>query len=242
MKHPRFWLAAILLLAACHRPVQPQELPGVAWRPLDNLFACYLEKEGSQPLTSSKRLEIEYIGSIDRQTRHFMPAAITDTAQTALAMEIGETFGKRALLGKINQGTDGYLKGDFSRLFPDDSVIVTVYIKEHHDQAEIDTLQQTASRMPEVAEVHYTSKEEARKKFIADGNADFSAVLDANPLPASIELMIRKPFYNAKALSELKERLQMEAGEIISEVMLPDERNLELRQLAERDCIFRFKS
>jgi cell division transport system permease protein len=73
-------------------------------------------------------------------------------------------------------------------------------VADLHDGVRPDALQETQDRlheMPEVRTVEYISKDEALRRYRAEraaqGQDDFTVYLQENPLPASLEVKLRKP-------------------------------------------------
>ena len=68
--------------------------------------------------------------------------------------------------------------------------------------------------------MEYTTKEQARKKFIGDGNGDWNKVLEYNPLPASIDFYLQPEYVNKDSLNKISKEITKNF--IISEVKYPD--------------------
>jgi cell division protein FtsX len=64
------------------------------------------------------------------------------------------------------------------------------------------------------------SKEEAKKDYIADENKDWSKILDANPLPNSIEIKLENKNWTGESLNELQKKI-LEKLIMASEVSFP---------------------
>jgi cell division transport system permease protein len=80
--------------------------------------------------------------------------------------------------------------------FVEQKVQVVADLKDDATPAAIDALQAKVNAMPEVSEVDYISKDDALKRFqenrAAQGQDDLTSYLRANPLPASLEIKLRK--------------------------------------------------
>lgn len=242
MKQSHRWLIAALIIAGCHSQTNLQNLPSVSWLPIDSVFTYHVEKEGDHIFKSGDLLGIVLIGGIDKKSHQFVPVAQVDSAYAVLVSKIAGGLLNKSLDKRISKNAEGYIKADFARLFPDQQVVITAYLRENVVGRELDTLKQHISEMPEISEQLYISKEEAKRQFIAAGNPDFSSVLDKNPLPASIEITVTEDYCTIEALTQLKEKLKARAPYIISEVTLPSWIHPELRKVKTRDCIFHFKT
>ena len=81
--------------------------------------------------------------------------------------------------------------------FVEQKVQVVADLNDNAVPSAIEALQARVNAMPEVSEVVYVSKEEALKRFqenrAAQGEQDLTTYLQANPLPASLEIKLRQP-------------------------------------------------
>jgi cell division transport system permease protein len=80
--------------------------------------------------------------------------------------------------------------------FVEQKVQVVADLRDEATQSEVASLQARIQAMPEVADVAYVSKEEALRRFQANrqaqGQEDLTSYLQANPLPASLEVRLRR--------------------------------------------------
>lgn len=76
-----------------------------------------------------------------------------------------------------------------SRHYLPKEVIANVYLA-NFDSANLAKDIAALKSIPCVKDVMFVSKEEAKKRYLADGNEDWTAVLDENPLPDSYEVKI----------------------------------------------------
>jgi cell division transport system permease protein len=80
--------------------------------------------------------------------------------------------------------------------FVEQKVQVVADLEDDASTSAIATLQTTLQAMPEVSEVVYVSKDDALRRFQenrkAQGEEDFTSYLRTNPLPASLEVSLRK--------------------------------------------------
>ena len=60
---------------------------------------------------------------------------------------------------------------------------------------------------PFVTGVSYVSKEEAKKKYLGDGNKDWSAVLEENPLPDSYTVMVNADEFDEEDREDFKSKV-----------------------------------
>jgi len=84
---------------------------------------------------------------------------------------------------------------------------VQVYLLENATPQDSANLVQLVAAQPYVKSHEYITKEGAKKRFVSDGNNDFSSVLDKNPLPASVNFKVRKEYANPDSLARITRML-----------------------------------
>ena len=72
---------------------------------------------------------------------------------------------------------------------------------------------------PYVKDYEYVTKDLAKQKYLQDGNKDWGALLDRNPLPASIDFRITKEYASIDSLSKIKNDLLQNIA--VSDVQYP---------------------
>src|SRR5882757_2386594 len=85
-----------------------------------------------------------------------------------------------------------------------ENVEVQVYVRENVSAKDSATLVEYIASKPYTKSYEYLTKELAKQRFMSDGNKDWGAVLDKNPLPASINFKIRSEYANPDSLSKIK--------------------------------------
>jgi len=103
---------------------------------------------------------------------------------------------------KENIEVRAYLRGDLN---PKDSIALMDYI----------------SNKPYISKIEFITKAIARKKYLADQNDDWDKVLDANPLPNSINFGLKKEYVNGDSLIAIKADLEEQT--YVSDVQYPKE-------------------
>jgi cell division transport system permease protein len=96
--------------------------------------------------------------------------------------------------------------------YVEDKVGVVADLNDNITGAQVDAVEARLGAMPEVRSIEYISKDEALRRYreerLAQGQDDFTQFLPQNPLPASLEVKLRKPddyrvvadFLNAEAI------------------------------------------
>lgn len=100
-----------------------------------------------------------------------------------------------------------------------ENVEVRVYLRENISDKDSVTLVQYIANKPYVKEYEYVTKEQAREKFLADGNADWKNIIEANPLPASIDFKLRNQYVHTDSLAAIRADLEQNIG--VNDVQYP---------------------
>ena len=87
---------------------------------------------------------------------------------------------------------------------------------------------------PYVKSIEFVNKEKAREIFMADGNKSWEGILEANPLPNSINFKMKQEYMNADSLVKIQADLQKQT--YVSEVAYPkalvDNLNRNIRKIS----------
>jgi cell division transport system permease protein len=100
-----------------------------------------------------------------------------------------------------------------------ENIEMNVYIRENVSPKDSAALVQYISAQPYVKNFEYVTKDLAKQKYLQDGNKDWGALLDRNPLPASIDFRITKEFASTDSLSKIKDLLLQNIA--VSDVQYP---------------------
>ena len=92
------------------------------------------------------------------------------------------------------------LRGDLN---PKDSVALLEYV----------------SGKPYVKSIEFVNKEEAKKRYISDGNESWDKILNYNPLSNSINFKVKKEYVNGDSLTAIQSDLQQQT--YVSDVQYP---------------------
>lgn len=88
-----------------------------------------------------------------------------------------------------------------------ENVEVRVYVRENVSAKDSAALVQYISSQPYTKSYEYVTKDIAKKKYLDDGNKDWGAVLDKNPLPASVNFKIRSAYATTDSLTKIQDDL-----------------------------------
>jgi cell division transport system permease protein len=100
-----------------------------------------------------------------------------------------------------------------------ENIAMNVYIRENVSLRDSAALVDYIISKPYVKNYEYVTKEGAKKKYLQDGNKDWGALLDRNPLPASIDFRINKEYASTDSLSKIKNDLLQNIA--VSDVQYP---------------------
>jgi hypothetical protein len=113
------------------------------------------------------------------------------------------------LLNKhLPESKEGFLKINFPELIRPTVITGRVYLKGDYKNSSL-LLKDSVLllNIPGVKSVDFTSKEDAKKEYLALGNDDWSKVLDYNPLPNSFNVELTDADWTEKLLNELKDTI-----------------------------------
>jgi cell division transport system permease protein len=85
-----------------------------------------------------------------------------------------------------------------------ENVEVRVYVRENVSAKDSAALVQYISSQPYTKSYEYVTKDVAKNKYLEDGNKDWGAVLDKNPLPASVNFKIRSQYATTDSLTKIQ--------------------------------------
>ena len=100
-----------------------------------------------------------------------------------------------------------------------ENIAMNVYIRENVSVKDSAALVQYIINKPYVKDYEYVTKDLAKQKYLQDGNKDWGALLDRNPLPASIDFRITKEYASIDSLSKIKDDLLQNIA--VSDVQYP---------------------
>lgn len=101
-----------------------------------------------------------------------------------------------------------------------EEVQVHVYLRNNVPQKDIDSLHSYISSMPYAKSIEYVDKETAKKRWLAQGEADFEELLEENPLPASIDFYTRSNYVHKDSLIAIKNEL-LQRSMVVQSVNYP---------------------
>ncbi|HEV7779872.1 MAG TPA: permease-like cell division protein FtsX [Chitinophagaceae bacterium] len=188
-------LLLYLLLSSCQQKnMTLKELQNAKWGKLSEGIDHISTKKQTGPVSDSLEFLLKGYLKDGVLTEAFQEES--DLLTSIMAEAAGEhlkhsaagylRFNSSALMKPATLYSLLYLNGDYTAPFSfskDSTILVAI---------------------PGIVSASFTSKEEAKKKFIGDGNDDWSRVLADNPLPNLIEIKLEDKKWTRQSVKELE--------------------------------------
>ena len=100
-----------------------------------------------------------------------------------------------------------------------ENVEVGAYLRGDVNAKDSAALMDYISAKPYVRSIEFVTKESAKIKYMGDGNENWDKVLDANPLPNSINFKVKQEYMNSDSLMAIQADLQQQT--YVSDVEYP---------------------
>src|SRR5882724_6784080 len=85
-----------------------------------------------------------------------------------------------------------------------EDIQVKVYLRQNISPGGVDSIKTYIASQPYTKSLEYIDKETAKKRWLSDGEGDFSELLDENPLPTTIEFYLRNNFVQKDTMANIK--------------------------------------
>jgi hypothetical protein len=207
-----------------------QDLVKLKWDSLTRGIDYISTKNSKNISRPNDSVEIKLIGFSDNEF------GTLEMFFKGISSEISDLLTSK-LKQRIPESKEGYLKVNLSEFFRPEVVKGKVFLRGDYstssakinDSIFLLTIQGIKS-------LHYYSKEEAKKEYLAEGNTDWSKVLDYNPLPNSFDIELIDSAWTEKSLKELQFTILSKLG-FASSVEFPTI----LFEKSDRDYYFKYK-
>ena len=115
-----------------------------------------------------------------------------------------------------------------------ESVEVRAELRGDLNSNDSTTLLTYISSKPYVKSIEFVNKDKAKEIFMADGNKSWDGILDANPLPNSINFKVKQEYMNADSLKIIQADLlkQTYVSEVAYPQALVDNLNKNIRRIS----------
>jgi len=104
-----------------------------------------------------------------------------------------------------------------------ENIQVHAYLSPTAQKKQIDSLTQFITTIPYANRVEFISKEEALKRYSQENDSSWKKIIDANPLPESIDFYVKATHVDSDSLNNLSTLLQTTYPGLITEFNFPTE-------------------
>ncbi len=118
-------------------------------------------------------------------------------------------FLSNTLKEHLTKSKAGYLKINLTELLKPSSLTGQVYMTgDYTEPFSFSKDSAILITIPGILSASFISKEHAKKKYLTDGNNDWSKVLDENPLPNAIEVTLENKNWTKESLDKLESTIK----------------------------------
>jgi hypothetical protein len=197
-----------LLATGCLEERMKKAQEKVEWKTMDSVFQYMIPQPGKVKFAKGDPIAVEIKAVLGNNGTKMIDTASVNKGCLQFAYSVASKMIHANEKGIIKRSEEGILRADFSVIDFRSDFVVMVYLNKIVTQNEADTLIKYLRRSPEVQSATFISQEEAKKRWLAAGEDDFSKFLDENPLPASIELKIEPDYLTETAIKEFTVGMQ----------------------------------
>ena len=192
-------LFSLPFIAICQNKYSLEDLTKAKWINISKGIDYIITKNTNDLQDSIDRIELTLVGISEEDS------IITEFPYLNLKQE-DFSFIQDIITKNLQTSEKGYIRLSFSDLFKTIKKSIVVYLKEPLDVNYSHTKDSiTLSRINGVDSIKFISKDDAKEKFLFEGNEDWNNVLEENPLPTSFDILLTNSDWNEKSLEELKE-------------------------------------
>jgi hypothetical protein len=214
VKRLLLFLVVFLQLTNCRQ--KGIDLTKIKWQPVDTALSAYFEKKGSEGI--GEKYEVVFVGYLDETKHNFIDSSVVKNF-VGLAIPTMQDYLQSKLPRLISKGSKGYLKISLYDLAVS-SAKVDVYLNNNIKEQEKDSLLSFIGKRKEVRSVSFISKDSAIKSMMKE-YADLSSILNDNPLPASISVVMKKEYAEDEELETFKQMLLKQFPSLIESANYP---------------------
>lgn len=207
-----------LLATGCLEEKMKKAQEMVEWKTIDSVFQYMNPQPGKVKFAKGDPIAVEIKAVLGNNGTKMIDTASVNKGCLQFAFSAASKMILANERGIIKRSEEGILRADFSVIDFRSDFVLMVYLSKNVTQNEADTLIKNLRRSPEVQSAAFISKEEAKKRWLAAGEDDFSEFLDENPLPASIELKIEPDYLKETAIKEFTAGIQEKYSSEIASV------------------------
>jgi hypothetical protein len=202
-KSTSFFLLLIILASCRHRELSLQELQKRDWDSLDK-GVYYLSRQSQpeiQPGHDSIELNLKGVNDKDINSLEISPEEMPSLLKDSLIVLVRH---------RLRNSRSGYLKVDPYTMFR--RIVLKASIDlfgDYPQQPGFGADSAALVAIPGIRSATFVSKEEAKKKYLEDGNQDWEGILDENPLPNSIDISLQENDWTEESMKELERQIMI---------------------------------
>jgi len=190
----------LTLITSCNqKEMTLKDLEKAKWDSLA-IGISFISRENQREINSkTDSIEFKIIGISGKKINP------VDFSSTHLAGELKSVLSK-VLESKIKNSKAGYLRFNLNEMMMN-NLTIQAYLRANGDDPRYYNFSEDSAILKNIAgirKVKYISKEEGAKMIFGEGNETWKKVLDANPLPSSIELTLERRKWTEEELKDLK--------------------------------------
>jgi cell division transport system permease protein len=118
-----------------------------------------------------------------------------------------------------------------------ENIQVHAYLSPSASKSSIDSLTNFINDIPYANRVEYVTKEKAIEKYTKDNDSAWKKIVDANPLPASIDFYVKAAYVQKDSLDKLAALLHTTYPGVINEFQFPTETVAKMKSAAKNGAI-----
>ncbi len=134
----------------------------------------------------------------------------------------------------------GYFRVNFYELRQTRPFMASIYMRDGYDSLHFASDIVIFQKIPLITEAKYISKETAELQYLADGNPDWKNVLDENPLPISIQLVLDAAKCSVQSVQDLK-KIILDKIPFATDVTTPIELLKRYENLKDKNYFFEYQ-
>lgn len=119
-------------------------------------------------------------------------------------------------------------------------IVLTLFLEESDSLKGNENIKEKLSSLTYIKSIKYLDKKAAAEKFIKDTGEDFKGVLDYNPLPASIEVVLKPEYIGKTSIQRIAKELKNLGG--IEDVVFQSEALFKILEILSSIRIYVFLS
>jgi hypothetical protein len=197
---------------------KPTDYHSISWQAIDSITSFYLCSNSNTKLTSKDFIEIEYLGTLQKDENILVQK---EADKAILSLLTNSQFGRfkfsdttlakniRYVFDQLTTKSEATIKINLGNIQPIEfNKKITVYFKPNIDSTTATKWINEIKTKPFVDSTYYISKDAALKSWTKDLNdSTWVKFLDNNPLPTSVDIFIRPTYFDTIFIRILKEEL-----------------------------------